>query len=267
MPHKYTKEQRAFIQEVSPGRYNVEIADLFNEKFGTDVTVGQIKSFKANHGINSNAPKRRMTVDDGLFTNDQKAFIKENVKGLSNQKLTELVNQTFGLAVTVKQMKSWKHNRKISSGLTGHFGKGHSPANKGTKGIYNVGGNRTSFKKGQKPLNYRPVGTERIDRDGYTLIKVSDEGTWQHRWKLKHKVLWEKVNGPVPKGHCLIFLDGNKSNLDLDNLQLVTRKQLARLNQNHLISDNPEITKTGIIIADIYSMIGDRKKSTKGVGS
>ncbi|MBG9656080.1 MAG: HNH endonuclease signature motif containing protein [Bacillota bacterium] len=198
-----------------------------------------------------------------LFNNQQEAFIRANVKGLSNQELTDLINQEFGLNVTRKQVKAFKNNHRISSGLTGHFEKGCTPANKGTKGLYNVGGNRTSFKPGQKPKNYVPVGTERLDTDGYTLIKVQDDGPWHKRWKHKHKILWEEANGPIPKGHCLIFLDRNKQNLTLDNLQLITKKQLARLNQNHLISSDPEITKTGVIMADIYSKIGDRKKKFK----
>lgn len=195
-----------------------------------------------------------------LFNSQQEAFIRANVQGISNQELTDLINQEFGLNVTRQQVKTFKSNHKITSGLTGHFQKGCTPPNKGSKGVYNVGGNRTSFKPGRKPKNYLPVGSERIDTDGYTLIKVQDEGPWQERWKHKYRVLWEEVHGPIPKGHCLIFLDGNKQNLSLNNLQLITKKQLARLNQNHLISSDPEITKTGIIIADIYSKIGDRKK-------
>lgn len=258
MVHKYAKEQVEFIREIAPGRYNLEIADLFNEKFGTRITEGQMKSLKANHRIRSNVPKRRITDDYGLFTKEQKAFIKKNVLGISNSKLTYLVNLKFSLSITVKQMKTWKKNHGLSSGLKGS--EGVSPPNKGTKGLYNVGGNRTSFKKGQKALNHKPVGTERIDRDGYILIKVSDEGPWHKRWRLKQVVIWEEAHGPIPKGHCLLFLDSNKLNTSLDNLQLITRKQLARLNQNHLIKDNAELTNTGIIIAEILNKIGERKR-------
>ncbi|MDR7237146.1 HNH endonuclease signature motif containing protein [Neobacillus drentensis] len=261
MAHKYTKEQFEFIREVAPGKYNMEIADLFNAKFGTSVTEGQIKSFKANHKIRSNVPKRRATDNDGLFTKDQKAFIKKNVQGVSNLKLTDMVNQKFGLSITAKQMKTWKSNRGLSSGLKGS--EGTDPPNKGSKGLYNVGGNRTSFKKGQKPFNFKPIGSERIDQDGYILIKISDVGPWHKRWRHKHRVLWEEVIGPVPRGHCLIFLDTNRQNLNLGNLQLITQKQLQLLNKKHLISDNPELTKTGLIISDIYSKIGEQKKKTK----
>jgi hypothetical protein len=98
-----------------------------------------------------------------------------------------------------------------------------------------------------------------VSKDGYIEIKVADP----RKWRLKHNVIWEEVNGKVPKGHCLIFLDGNKQNIALENLQLITRKQLVRLNQNHLISDNPELTKTGLIIADIHSKIGELKRAKK----
>ncbi|MES9786528.1 HNH endonuclease signature motif containing protein [Bacillus pumilus] len=198
-----------------------------------------------------------------LFTEEQESFIRSHAAGLLNQELTDLINQKFGLNVTKQQVKRWKYNRKVSSGLNGYFPKGHVPLNKGTKGLYNVGGNKTSFKPGHKPSNYKPVGYERVDRDGYILIKVSDDGPSQKRWKHKHKVIWEEENGPIPRGHCLIFLDGNKLNVKLDNLQLITRQQLVRLNQNKLIANDPEITKTGIVMATIYSKIGELKRESK----
>jgi hypothetical protein len=92
-------------------------------------------------------------------------------------------------------------------------------------------------------------------------IKVSDP----NKWRLKHNVIWEEIHGQIPKGHCIIFLDGNRLNLELDNLHLITRAQLARLNHHHLISDIAELTKTGVIIVDIYRKIGERKRGNKRV--
>ncbi|AUJ23138.1 HNH endonuclease [Virgibacillus dokdonensis] len=198
-----------------------------------------------------------------LFTHEQEMFIRENVKGLGNQELADLVNKTFDLSITRKQMKNWKRNHNLSSGLTGRFEKGNVPVNKGTKGLYNVGGNKTSFKKGQKAHNYKPVGSERIDRDGYVLIKVSDDGPWQKRWRHKHKILWEKANGPVSPGHKLLFADQNKQNIKLDNLILVTEKQMATLNKKGLIKNDADLTKTGILLADIYQKVSERKKGER----
>lgn len=42
------------------------------------------------------------------------------------------------------------------------------------------------------------------------------------------------------------------------------RNTLAILNKHHLIQNNTKLTKTGIVIADIYSKIGERKKNGRG---
>ncbi len=193
------------------------------------------------------------------FTPEQLQFLRNHVVGCSKQDLTNIFNQHFNLTLSERQIVACCKNHKLPhSGLDGHFKKGQAAWNKGMKGI-NFGGEngkKTQFKKGQIPVNYRPVGSERVNVDGYIEIKVADPGTW----RLKHNVIWEKANGPLPKGHCVIFLDGDKLNVDLKNLQLITRNQLARLNQRHLIFNDPELTKTGIIIADIYTKIGERKK-------
>jgi hypothetical protein len=99
------------------------------------------------------------------------------------------------------------------------------------------------------------IGNEK-HTEGYVEIKVADP----RKWQLKHRVIWEKENGPIPKSQAVIFGDGNRSNFDLNNLILVSRKQLARLNQNNLIQDNADLTRAGIVIADIYSKISERKK-------
>jgi hypothetical protein len=131
------------------------------------------------------------------------------------------------------------------------------PANKGRKGV--GGWEPTQFKAGHRPWNYMPVGSERINGEGYMDIKIADPNIW----RAKHLVIWEAANGPLPKGHAVMFCDGNKMNTDPDNLILVTRKQLVRLNQNNLIQDDIELTKTGIIIADIYGKIAEKKRQKK----
>ena len=192
------------------------------------------------------------------WTNEQKEFLRNYYPSNSQSDLLVLFNQKFELNINLRQLKACLKNHNITSGRTGYFEKGCTPVNKGKKFPGQI--NKTSFKKGDKARNYKPVGTERIDRDGYVLVKVSDTGAWHERWRHKHKVVWEKEKGPIPKGHCLLFLDSNKQNVSIDNLELITKAQLARLNQNKLISDNPEFTKTGLIIADIYEKISSHKK-------
>ena len=164
----------------------------------------------------------------------------------------------FGFDYTRHQIKGAITRNKLNTGRTGRFEKGHATWNKGTKGLTKA--NVTSFKKGQKSHNYKPVGSERITKDGYCEIKVSDTG---RRWRPKHVLIYEKHHGKVPKGSAVIFLDGDKRNFDIDNLYLVTRSQLAMLNKNSLIQKDAELTKTAINVVDLMKKISAIEKKDK----
>ena len=192
------------------------------------------------------------------YTSEQKRFIEQNVFGQGNVELTEMFNAQLGLDLSVRQIKAFKKNHNLSSGLDDQFKPGHIPFNKGKKGL-SSGGIETQFKKGNKPNNWVPIGTERVNEDGYVNIKITD-GKLQKNWKGKHILIWEATNGPVPKGHVVIFADKNRCNFDPGNLLLVSRKQLVRMNQRNLIKNDSELTKVGVIIADIYNKIGEKKR-------
>lgn len=113
-----------------------------------------------------------------------------------------------------------------STGRTGCFSKDQTPWNLGKKGY--MGPNETTFKKGNRPANWKPVGTERINTDGYTEVKTEEPKTWE----LKQRHIWEKENGPVKKGHIIIFIDGNKENCSIGNLYQVSRAVNSQLNRD-----------------------------------
>ena len=196
----------------------------------------------------------------GKFPPAVRAFIAEHNKGKSAAELTELINATFGTAYTRQQIKSYRTNHRLNSGLTGRFEKGHAPYNKGLKrGNIYPGMMATQFKKGGVPPNHRPVGSERVTRDGYLERKTDEPNVWRQ----VHVLNWEAVNGPVPAGHCIIFKNGDKLNCDVSNLLLVTRAELARMNQKGLISTNPRQTEVGQNIARLILATAKRKKERK----
>lgn len=200
------------------------------------------------------------------YTKEQADFIKTNINGTKTDELTKMFNVQFGLSLKQSQIKSFVTNHGLKSGVDCRLKKGNVPFNKGKKGTY--GWEPTQFKKGNKPHNYMPVGSERINGDGYIDVKIADP----NKWRPKHLLIWEKINGAVPNGHVVIFGDGNKLNLDINNLILVSRRQLVTLNKKQLIKNDAELTKTGILIADLYHKISQAKSKTKaggvqGVGS
>lgn len=191
-----------------------------------------------------------------LYTEEQKRFLTENIKGRTRKELCKMFNDYFNLNLGLNQIIAYIKNNGLSSGVDTRFTKGQDSWNKGTKGIC-AGGIKTQFKKGQKPHNYKPVGSERVNSDGYVDVKIADP----NKWRAKHRLLWEEQNGPIPKGYVIIFGDGNRRNFQQDNLILVSKSQLAILNKNQLIKDNADLTRVGVLIADIYKKIGERKKS------
>ena len=63
--------------------------------------------------------------------------------------------------------------------------------------------------------------------DGYVEIKVAEP----RKWALKHRVIWEEANGPIPKGCNIQFRDGNKLNVKIENLYIISRSdQLMKQN-------------------------------------
>ena len=188
------------------------------------------------------------------YTDEQKQFLRDNVKNCSYHELTEAFNKKFGLNFSRDRISCRLSKWGLANGRNTQFKKGQTPANKGSKGLMKP--NRTSYKKGNVPHTKVPVGTEVLMKTGrtagYTKVKVAEP----NKWKMKHIIVWETEHGEVPDGHCIIFADRNKSNFNLDNLLLVSRAELVRMNQNGYIYNNAELTKIGHTMAKIDTHIG-----------
>lgn len=117
------------------------------------------------------------------------------------------------------------------------FKKGHVPMNKGKKVSPEVYAKcaPTMFQKGHTPHNHRKVGSERINKDGYWEVKVEEP----KKWVAKHRLIWERVNGPIPKGYNVQFRDHNPRNLDISNLYLISKAEQMRT-ENSLIARYPK---------------------------
>lgn len=246
----YTDEHIDYLREITPGRYNDEITKMFNAKFNMNATETAIRTLRQRNGIKSTVPKVKTQ-----YTEEHLNYLRELCdEGFFNDEITKKFNEKFGTNKTERAIKSIRGKYGITTSARNYFKKGHTPWNKGKRGY--MGPNKTSFKKGEIPPNYLPVGSERVTVDGYLEVKVKDPNVW----KGKHVLIWEEHNGPVPEGHCIIFGDGNKENLDINNLICVSRGQLLKLNQHGLIKNDADLTRTGVIIVDLQSKINERKK-------
>lgn len=116
------------------------------------------------------------------------------------------------------------------------FKPGHEPWNKGT---HYVAGGRSAvnrFRPGNRPLTWVPIGTVREDGDGYLKRKVRDDapaGKSRFNWVFVHRELWERHHGPIPRGHAVVFINGDKKDIRIENLELLTQRELMLRNTVH----------------------------------
>lgn len=187
-----------------------------------------------------------------------KEFLKRHEE-TPRKELVKLFNAKFGTDVPHKAL-SQKCTKMglVCPNNSGYFKKGGIPYNKGTKGIMKP--NKTSFKRGNLPHNTKKVGTITTvkDKGGYLYmrIKIAEPNKWQ----MLHAYIWESKHGKIPKNHCVIFKDKNTLNVRLDNLMLVSRAELARLNQKYSNIDE-SLKETALQVVRVSSVI--KKKSKK----
>ena len=200
------------------------------------------------------------------YTEEEKAFLAEFVPGHSHKEITEEFNQRFLTHITVGQIASSIKRYGLNTGRTGQFQKGHIPANKGThpKTVGRMG--ETQYKKDNLPHTTKPIGYERISKDGYIEVKIamrrSDTGN-KNNFVAKHRLIWEQANGPIPNDCKVIFLDGNKRNFAIENLALVTNAENLELTRNGLRSENLSLAETGLLVAKSIVKTREAKKRKK----
>lgn len=253
----------AFMRDKAAGASAQELAEKVNATFGTHYTAAQIKSTKSNYKIKGG---RKPGIPTGsaskAFPSEIRDYIFANYLGCGPTEMTTRLNTVFGVSYEKRQLSAYYKNHKLVCGLTGRFEKGHVPPNKGRKGYYSPGSEKGWFRKGEQSMNHKPVGSERVDKDGYVLIKTAEPNVYRP----KHKVIWEAAHGPVPQGHVITFIDGNKLNLDISNLRLITKGENATLNKKGLRGGNAETLDSSFLVVKLSRLTYQRTKEAKSRG-
>lgn len=144
-------------------------------------------------------------------------------------------------------------------GVKSRYYKGREPENKGKpmpKDVYDKV-KQTMFRKGNIPVNHKPIGTERITKDGYIEIKVAEPNKWQSL----HRLMWEETFGPIPKGMNVQFVTSDKTNVHPWNLELRTKAQNMKKNSYH--NYGVEIARAIQLIGAINRQINKKAKDGK----
>jgi hypothetical protein len=142
--------------------------------------------------------------------------------------------RSMGLRKSAEYLAGPESGRSnLDLGAACRFRKGHATWNKGIRFASGGRSSETQFKPGSKPQTWKPIGSERTDKDGLKVRKVSDTGNRRKDWVGVHVLAWVENFGPVPDGHVVTFKDGNSENVAPNNLECVTRAELMRRNSVH----------------------------------
>jgi hypothetical protein len=131
--------------------------------------------------------------------------------------------------------ESGRLTKLTASGRAYRFTKGQVPANKGLRRPGWTAGRmrETQFKKGARPHTWRPLGSLRLS-DGYLCRKMTDTGYPPRDWVPVHILMWQEAHGPIPPKHTVCFKDKDRTHIALDNLELVSRRDLMKRNSYHM---------------------------------
>lgn len=258
-------EVEEYIRQNAAGITKKELTELVNEKFshehGAVYTLHQIDRCMRREGIKNGmqwkAAKR-------VYPVEMLDYIKSIAPGIPRKEIAKKVSEHYGIEFTVSKCEAYLKRHRIHNGLDGGFKKGSTPHNKGKKvspEMYEIM-RPTMFKPGHDNGKTKPIGELATTKEGYVIRKVRMDGgkRWE-RWQFEHRRIWEENCGPIPKDKIVIFLDGDKQNLSIDNLALVTRSENITINKMGL-RGSAEITQAGIQFVRLQTAI-NRIKAAK----
>lgn len=219
---------------------NEQLAILDSEYPTADLKELARRLCKTPAAIKTKALKRKLkrSPDVRVWTPYKKEKLIALYPDHTNLEIASILDSTEGavggMAFKLKLKKSAKFLFDHSS--KGFFPKGHKPMNKGRKQKEYMSDAQiektkaTRFKKGNIPGNHKSVGYERITKDGYIEVKIAEPNKFQQ----KHRLVWIEHNGNIPPGYNIQFKDGNRQNVSIDNLYMISRsEQLKKENSLH----------------------------------
>lgn len=106
-----------------------------------------------------------------------------------------------------------------------------------------------------------PIGSEYTKPDGMVMVKTA-----RNKWMYKQRLIYEKYHKVKLKSNeYVIFLDGNRNNFNIDNLEKVDYKEASYIGafkvNNDLIIKNKEITKVLLLMAKLNNKANELKEN------
>ena len=217
---KFTDEHIAFIR-LHWDKKPSDLIKLFQQQFALLINRNVFYKLKKKHNIPSLKHANR-------YSKEELAFIKANCT-LNERILAQKMEVYFNKPFNPHALNVLRVKRQWLTGRSGRFEKGE---------------------------NLKPIGFERYCKNAKCwLIKASIK-----RYERKSHYLWRKAGRKIPRGHIIDYKDGNSRNCTLENLELISRVEMAWRKKLQYHQLNDEIKPTFSAFVKLKEGINQRKK-------
>lgn len=222
----YSEQMLEFLRQNVDGMSMRELAERFNEKFGTDVGRKAIIACVNRRGWGNGRSHQ-----SNVFPEEARQFMADYCQGNRPREMQRLLREAFGREWSVEQIRAYYRKHGLKCGVAGR---------------------------------YMPVGALVFRPGEWYYEKVAEGPDSNANWRSKHVLVWEAAHGPVPEGHMVIFLNGDRRDYALENLALCSWEVGMEVNRRGLRFADPEATRAGLLIAQISQKVRKMEKGAEG---
>ena len=166
------------------------------------------------------------------YSKELTQFIKNNCLKYNTDKMVSLIYENFGKKMSTKTLRKYYYRHNLTY--------------------------KRKYNRKDKAIFAREIGFESPpDKNGLVRIKINDK-----QWKYKQRYIYEQYYGEIPEDYVVIFLDGDKTNYNIDNLYAVS-KETARTFYCITSDEKPkrkDLTEIGLLIAEIKNKTSAKAK-------
>ena len=254
-PGMFNSAEVAWLKREIPKWPLHETVKRFNQAFDRDISYDQLR--RANSRHKWGGANRKLSR---LFNDAELAWLKRVISKWSMDETVTRFNRTFNRDITYEQLRDANHRYRFGRANVKHF---HNPPDAPTierpilsERWRRLGGNR------------RELWTIMIKVPGPSPSKSHQTDIQQKaHWMPKGRWVWEQANGPIPEGHVVAYLDGDPSNLDLDNLECVIQGAVSIVNMlnwpDGLEAEDADSRREKLLLAHARITAGKRAKEDR----
>lgn len=163
------------------------------------------------------------------YNKEFRDYVNENASKYTKEELRLLIQDKFNIQISSEALRRYFNRHNINKYID-----------------YNKNNIRDVYKC--------PIGTEKITSEG-TFIKVEQPD----KWRRKSRVMYEKYhNCKLKDNEYIIFLNRNNEDFRKENLIKTSKTEIAYLRNKDMFSNNPELTKLGILTAKLMIKVKEK---------